>query len=538
MRRGESDDAKAAAALGAALSRHPWRLAVAAAALALILLSLSMLNGTARGLERRDLILADGSPVTIHRLAAQSAPRPVIVIAHGFAGSRQLMAPFALSLARSGFIALSFDFLGHGRHRAPMTGDITKETGATAALVAQLRSVAAFARTLPGADGRIAFLGHSMASDIIIRAAIEENDVAARSVEATLAVSMFSSAVTAEQPRNLLIIVGGLERFLTEQALIAAALKPEVDEAAEGVTYGAFEAGSARRAAVSRGVDHVGVLYSRDSLAEAVAWARAAFEPGVDHAAALPAARGAPLAVQGPWIIGLLAGLIALAWPLAALLPRAPAPATAPPLGRGARLGLILAPALATPLLLRPVPIDFLPVLVADYLAVHFALYGALSLAVLAWLGRARFRLPSAPALIVATLAITLYGIGALGAAVDGFVTSYWPHPGRLSLIAALALGAGLYAVVEAWASFDAPLWARIGHKLAFLGSLALATALNLEDLFFLIIIFPVLPLFFLVFGLFARWAERATGHPGPSGLANGLVFAWALGCVFPIVAG
>src|SRR6478609_8155525 len=147
----------------------------------------------------------DGTPVTIFR-PQSSAPAPTVVIAHGFAGSQQLMQPFAETLAHNGYIAVTFDFLGHGRNPAPMRGDITEGTTITAALLAELTDVAAAARKLPGSDSRLAALGHSMASDIVVRFAQASPDVGA-----TIAVSVFSPVVTATSPRNLLVIVGALE---------------------------------------------------------------------------------------------------------------------------------------------------------------------------------------------------------------------------------------------------------------------------------------------------------------------------------------
>ncbi len=114
------------------------------------------------------------------------------------------MQSFAIALARNGYTAITFDFAGHGRNPEPLTGNITQEDGATRTLVAETVKVLQAAREL--GDGRVGLLGHSMASDIVVRAAQEQPDVAA-----TVAVSMFSPAVTAQTPRNLLIVVGDWE---------------------------------------------------------------------------------------------------------------------------------------------------------------------------------------------------------------------------------------------------------------------------------------------------------------------------------------
>ena len=95
------------------------------------------------------------TPVTIFR-PQTATPAPIVVIAHGFAGSQQLMQPFAETLARNGYMAVTFDFLGHGRNPTPMRGDITEGNAITAALLAELTDVAAWARKLPCSDGRLA----------------------------------------------------------------------------------------------------------------------------------------------------------------------------------------------------------------------------------------------------------------------------------------------------------------------------------------------------------------------------------------------
>ncbi len=74
--------------------------------------------------------------------------------------------------------------------------------------------------------------------------------------------------------------------------------------------------------------------------------------------------------------------------------------------------------------------------------------------------------------------------------------------------------------------------------KLLFALSLALAVALDLEQLFFLIIITPMIVAFLVVYGLFSTWAYRATGHPAVGGIANALAFAIVIGAVFPVLTG
>jgi dienelactone hydrolase len=470
-----------------------------------------------------EAVAVDGVPATIFR-PASGPPGPAVAIAHGFAGSQQLMRSFATTLARNGYVAVTFDFAGHARNPAPLAGSVTETEGATGALLGETARIAGFARPL--GDGRLAVLGHSMASDIVVRFAQSAPDVGA-----TVAVSMFSPAGTATEPRNLLVIVGGWEGMLKREALRAVGLATP-DPAAPGVTYGDPAAGTARRAAFSPHVEHVGVLYSAARLREAVDW--------LDRAFAI--ARPAPPVVvaQGPWILLLLTGVVTLARPLSRLLPRL----AAPPLGAGLywrRIGApLLVPMVAAPLLLRVLPTHLLPVLVGDYLAAHFAAYGLLTAACLVG-ARVPWPPRAATGPVLGTAALVLaFGFLGLVWPIDAFVTSFLPGPERRLLILVLLVGTLLYFLADEWLTRGpkAARGAYAASKLAFLVSLAIAVVLDFERLFFLILIIPVIVPFFLVYGVFSAWTYRATGNPLVAGLANAVAFAWAIGVTFPLIAG
>ena len=536
------------------------------------------------------------TPVTVFRPdSARSAP--VVVIAHGFAGSQQLMQPFAATLARNGFIAVTFDCLGHGHNPQPMTGDVTKvEGGPTPALVREFGRVAAFAQSLPGSDGRIAVLGHSMASDIVIRYAQAHPEVAA-----TVAVSMFSPVVTPESPKNLAVIVGDNEpgKLKDEGRRVVSMVSGGTPE--PGVTYGSFADGTARRVSFSPGVEHIGVLYSPQSMAQARDW--------LDKAFGLTG--NGYLDERGPALGLLFFGLTLLGWPLAALLPRV----SSPPAGAGLTwrklLPAAIAPAILTPLILWKMPTNFLPILLGDYITIHFALYGILTLAGL-WLvtrgggkksksapqpayavatwadapptreaakiaapqaalmlpgpaatapardivpimgqsrspGAASSAPPPAPApkalsyknFALATLLVAAYSIFAFGLPLDRYVLSFSPIPERVPLILAVLAGTLPFFLADEWLTRGqgAARGAYPVTKLLFLISLAIAVALNFKKLFFLILIIPIILIFFIVYGFFSGWTNRRTGNPLVGGAATAVAFAWAIAVTFPILS-
>jgi hypothetical protein len=448
------------------------------------------------------------TPVTVMR--APQAEGPVVVIAHGFAGSRQLMAAWQLSLARAGFITVSFDFEGHGRNPVPMSGDVTSIDGTTRLLMDETARVTDFAVGLPGAVPRVALVGHSMASDIVVRQGIADPRV-----EAIVGISVFSQAVTESAPENLLLLNGAWEAALRAEAQrVMGDLGAE-----EGDLLGTPGDGFARMAMAVPYAEHVAVLYAPSGIDAAILWLSQTFDVTPQSGAVM----------LGPWIMLTLFGVVLLVWPLSRALPDGQ-----PPWHPTRRVfwALAVGPAVVTPALLSLFETRFLPVLVADYLALHLAVYGALVLAGAAWAGG----LPARRGLIWG-LALAAYGIVVFGGIMDRYVASFFPHPGRAAVILAILPGAVLAMLGDAVLSeaTRAALWRRIVARGMFLVSLGIAVALDFERLFFLIIILPVIGLFYLSYGMMGRFIGKRTGSVVAMGVGLGLILGWALGVTFPM---
>lgn len=501
------------------------KLSVAIVPVIAIAVAFFELHSTGDGLDIMRTSVGE-TPVTVFQSSA-NPPSPVVLIAHGFAGSQQLMQPFAETLARNGYIAVTFDFLGHGRNPVPMRGDITEGETITAELLRELDQVATYARRLPGGDGGLAVLGHSMASDIVVRFAQAHPDVSA-----TVAVSVFSPVATATTPRNLLVIVGAMEPSMLKNEGLRIVNLGAGGNAVAGETYGNFSDGTARRLVLARGVEHIGVLYSRDSMEQSLQWMNATFgRQGADF-----------IDSRGRWLALVFLGIIALAWPLCSLLP----PASEIPIGANLSWKPLLittfAPAFLTPLILWKMPTEFLPILLGDYLALHFLLYGALTLGLL-WMLAMPTKVTALAAtswrsIAIAAVAIAVYNIIAFGVPIDSYVFSFLPIPPRIPLMAVIACGTLIYFIADEWSTRGEN--ARRGAypltKFGFLLSLAIAVALNPMKLFFLVIIVPAILLLFLAFGLVSRWSYNATRHPLPGAIANAAVFAWAIAVTFPMI--
>jgi pimeloyl-ACP methyl ester carboxylesterase len=477
----------------------------------MILLSVFMLERERSGLQISSYSVGT-TPVTLYQLPDQRGP--VVVIAHGFAGSRQIMQAYSLHLAQAGYRVLAFDFEGHGRNPVPMSGDITSVDGTTQLLVAETRQVIAAARTLPGAS-QIALLGHSMATDIIVRASNAET-AAGTPVDAVVAISMFSQAVTATEPKHMLVITGQWESFLRKSALDAVHL---VDpKAAEGDL--AVSGPVTRRAFAAPRVEHVGVLFSPIAVNAAEDWLDTTFgrqaKGRADH--------------MGWWILALLAGIVMGFRPLVAGLPKGP---KAPEVPVRRFLLATLLPTVAVPLIITPFYHSFMPVLVADYLMLHLALFGLLQLVLLGGWCQLRGAFPT-----LAVLALAFWGILVFGLALDRYAASFWPSTQRLWIIAALCLGTIPFMVADAFVTQAGrgAVWRRFAARILLFVSLIIAAVIDPDQLTFVVIVLPVFVLFFLVHGLMGRWIGRRSGAVA-AGLGLGICLAWALGVSFPLFA-
>lgn len=485
-------------------------------ALAGAALSILRLEQAGVGLVTSTMQIGD-TPVSVTALP-DATDAPVVVIAHGFAGSRQLMLGFAQTLAQAGYIVANYDLQGHGRNAVPMSGDVASVDGTTRLLVEELDRVIDAALALDGADGRLALLGHSMASDIIVRQAIADDRV-----DAVVAVSMFSTEVTADLPANLLVINGAWEGALAAEAL--RVLRLTDPDANFDQTLGDPAAGTGRRAVLAPSVEHVGVLYAPTSMVETRDWLNAVFERP----------SGTPIAARGGWIALLIVSVTALAWPLARLA--RPLRAKTPPkrLPRGAFWAATLVPTILTPLVLLPFDIGFLPVLVADYLAVHFAVFGLITLGFLARWGALRWDATG----VILALPIAIFCIGIFGAMLDIYVASFFAVDARIWIILAIAAGAVPFMLADAYLTEAgrAPLWRVLVVRANALVSLGIATAVDMEGLFFLLLILPIILLFFVLFGTLGGWVGRATHRPLAAGIGLGVFLGWALGMTFPLFA-
>ncbi|XWK88022.1 MAG: alpha/beta fold hydrolase [Phormidium sp.] len=182
---------------------------------------------------------------------------PGVLVAHGFAGSKQLMLGYAHTLAQAGYGVLLWDFGGHGANATPLKFGSLQEyiDVATAALLEQ-----------PQIDSsRLASLGHSMGSGAVISAAIKDS----QNFAATVAVSPTGKGVTPATPRNLQLQAGSWEPGFVANA-------EKLLQAAGGENQN-LATGKGRELIIVPNAEHITILFRDASHQAARKWLDATF---------------------------------------------------------------------------------------------------------------------------------------------------------------------------------------------------------------------------------------------------------------------
>ncbi|MEO1724408.1 MAG: alpha/beta hydrolase, partial [Pseudomonadota bacterium] len=259
----------------------------------------------------------------------------------------------------------------------------------------------------------------------------------------------------------------------------------------------------------------------------------------------------------GPALGALFGGLMALAWALAPLLPAArghPVP-IGPTVGAGARPRLLMmlagGPMVLAPLVAVVAPSGFMPLILGDYLAVHFFCYGALTAAGLALLARRGLQLPAAiwpgTAVVLSGLIAGVAVIAIFAITLDRYAFAFLPGTERLLLMPVLAAALLPWFLTDEWLTRGVPegcegrgrrLWAYALTKLCFVLSLGIAVALDAERLFFLLIVAPVILVFFVIYGLISQRLAAVSASPVPAAIALSLALAWSIAASFPRLSG
>ncbi len=199
---------------------------------------------------------------SIEIIGSKQSSKIYTIICHGYAGSKEMMRQIAFDIANAGSNAVLFDFIGHGSNSDQLVNNPTELSGTTQQLVDQLISVIDFLETEYGSDIKLYLIGHSMASDIVIRASEYKN------ISSIAAISPYSTKVTKNFPNDLLLISGQFEKHLRSHSLKFTQL---VDpSAAENIEY--LQGPIRRKASYTKNTGHVSIIYAPKTSKKIIDW--------------------------------------------------------------------------------------------------------------------------------------------------------------------------------------------------------------------------------------------------------------------------
>jgi dienelactone hydrolase len=506
----------------------PLRIVAVLAAVVFALVGAVGLATADSGIERRSAVVA-GVPVEVVRPADATGRLPGVVVAHGLGASRQLMRGFADTLARRGYVVELVDLAGHGAstERLPGAGD---GPAADARLDRDLDVAVGHLRAMPWVDGeRLGLLGHSMGAAAVVRYA-----TAHPAVRATVAISQGPMALTgpASRPRDLLLLAGGLE-FTGYRDGALGALRAAYPQGRTGVTYGDPRAGTARRAVLVGGVEHVGVLFSPRTHREAGAWFDAALGGSGDRGVGLRPVRRA-----GSAMLLHLAAVLSFGAIASAVLgrPAGPGPErrrVSAPLALGIPAVAVLAAVAA----MAVIPRGLLPLAVAGPVAGFFGVIGAGTLAAVRFTGRSATRTGGRRAPVAAVVLVALTVVSFAVPAQLGWAHAVPVGPRAWVLLPVLACAAVFFGGVEALCDGYGPRAAMMIHAWTAAGALAglcLAVVLGWASSFVLLVA-PLLAALLIWQGVQAAALRSLRAPAWLTAIVGGVLLAWPIAVTMPI---
>jgi len=205
--------------------------------------------------------------------ATPDTPAPAVLAVHGYINSRETQSPFAIELARRGYVVLALDQAGHGFSAPPA---FAGGFGGPAGL--------GYLRSLPFVDrDRIGLEGHSMGGWAVLSAAAAFPDGYRAMVLEGSAPGLFGApGGTPAFPRNVAVVFSRWDEFaelmwgVPRGIDVAGSAKLRqlfgvANDVVEGRLYGDVAAGTARRLYVPD-TTHPGDHLSVDAVAAALDW--------------------------------------------------------------------------------------------------------------------------------------------------------------------------------------------------------------------------------------------------------------------------
>ena len=450
-----------------------------------------------------------GLPYKITHLEnIDSGKRPLVLIAHGLAGSGTIMEGLALTFAHAGYVVTTWDFDGHAGNSHPMEEDIYSPWLLTN-VETVLEAVSDYELI---ATERMAIVGHSMGT-----AAALGFSQSHPATQATIAISPVGTPVTPELPKNLLLMAGQLEPDFVDNA------RNRLAEA--GGVGGDPASGDARDFQVIPGVEHISIIFSPTTHALALNWLDRTF--GIQNGAQPYKDR------RLLWFGLVVIGTLVVA---STVIPRHSMIPSNKQLSLQRRILIMVGSALSATLILWLIGLMGLSlstlfgIRAGGYLILWFLVAGLIGVFML----KSQIIMPNRQELFRASLIFAALWLG-IGLAGGGVWLPWLLIYKRLMLWPLVALGmlpwCWLLGTLSNFGHGGSRLGWWAGHSLTLFGSLMFAIKLS-PSLGFLMLLLPVFPLV-LLFHVIPNMVQRGSWI---FGLSGALFVSWMLLAVFPLI--
>ncbi|THD81111.1 MAG: alpha/beta fold hydrolase [Phenylobacterium sp.] len=204
--------------------------------------------------------------------ATAQHPAPAVLVSHGYINTREMQSPFAIELARRGFVVLAMDMTGHGYSEGAVFAP--RDMGGPPAL--------RYLQSLPFVDkANIGMEGHSMGGVPISAAAAAQPD-GYKAIVFEGSTPAFLGAAAPKSFHNFQLVFGQFDEFaplmwgVPKGSMVASSPKLAkvfgvTGPVVEGQIYGSTADGTAKRL-VNPPVTHPWEHFSRAGVGGAVDW--------------------------------------------------------------------------------------------------------------------------------------------------------------------------------------------------------------------------------------------------------------------------
>jgi pimeloyl-ACP methyl ester carboxylesterase len=198
--------------------------------------------------------------------------KKAIIIGHGYIVNKEILKGYAIELAEAGFVAIPFDFRGHGTS----SGELGRGN-----LTADVRAIITYLANRGDIDmNNLGYIGYSMGGSPGLEITYENTAFKCFIGIGTWLSTTYTRIGNSTHPMNILMILGKFDEVGNLDRLkesFGYRLGLESDEVVANRLYGSFNEGNASKIFYDDNADHLTTAWDEDFIREARDWVISTF---------------------------------------------------------------------------------------------------------------------------------------------------------------------------------------------------------------------------------------------------------------------